>query len=71
MNRTKFRKALSQLDLSQARAGELVGRDARTARRWAATGLPPEAAIVFQLLLDGKITMADVEDARERANRGR
>jgi hypothetical protein len=38
-------------------------------QRWVVTGPPPEAAIIFQLLLDGKVTIADVEAARDRASR--
>ncbi len=56
----------SPIGLSQVRAGELVGRDGRTSQRWAADGVPPEASIIFQLLLDGKITVDDVDAARKR-----
>jgi hypothetical protein len=41
----------------------------RSSQRWVVTGPPPEAAIIFQLLLDGKVTIADVEAARDRASR--
>jgi hypothetical protein len=69
MDATKFRKAIERLGLSQVRAAELVGRDGRTARRWVAGGPPPEAAIIFQMLLDGKITLDDVDAARKRASK--
>jgi len=72
MKPTLYRKAIKRLCLSQVRAGELVGRDGRTGQRWATTGpVPPEVAIIFQLLLEGKVTLADVEAARERINRSR
>jgi hypothetical protein len=71
MKPTKYRKAIERLGLSQVRAGELVGRDGRTGQRWATTGPPPEVAIIFQLLIEGKVALADVEAARERARRSR
>jgi hypothetical protein len=71
MKPTTYRKAIKRLGLSQVRASELVGRDGRTGQRWATTGPPPEIATIFQLLLDGKVALADVEAARERARRSR
>ncbi len=69
MDGARFRRAIERLDLSQVRAGELVGRDGRTGQRWVVTGPPPEAAIIFQLLLDGTVALDDVEAARRRAGR--
>jgi hypothetical protein len=69
MKPATYRKAIARLGLSQLGAGKLVGRSGRSSQRWVVTGPPPEAAIVFQLLLDGKVTIADVEAARERVNR--
>ncbi len=66
MKPATYRKAIKRLGLSQVRAGKLVGRDGRTGQRWAATGPPPEVAIIFELLLSGKVTVPDVEAARER-----
>ncbi len=67
MKPATYRKSIARLGLSQLRAGALVGRSGRSSQRWVVTGPPPEAAIVFQLLLDGAVTVADVEAARERA----
>ena len=61
------RKALDHLNLTQVGAAELLGHNPRTARRWVVGGPPPGVAIILQLMLDGKITAADVEAARERA----
>jgi hypothetical protein len=61
------RKALDRLNLSQVGAAELLGHNARTARRWIVSGPPPGVAIILQLMLDGKITADDVAKARERA----
>jgi hypothetical protein len=47
--------------------GALVGRSGRSSQRWVVTGPPPEAAIVFQLLLDGKVTYVVITDAGRRA----
>src|SRR5258708_22562063 len=66
---TTYRNAIERLSLSRVRAGELVGRDGRTGQRWAADGPPPEVAIIFQLLLDGKVTVDDVDAARKRAGK--
>jgi hypothetical protein len=69
MNAIRFRKAIERLDLSQVRAGKLVGRDGRTGQRWVVDGPSPEAAIIFQMLIDGTVTTADIERARERAGK--
>jgi hypothetical protein len=69
MKPATYRKAIARLGLSQLGAGKIVGRSGRSSQRWVVTGPPPEAAIIFQLLLDGKVTIADVEAARDRASR--
>jgi hypothetical protein len=69
MDSIAFRKAIERLGLTQAGAAALVGRSPRASRRWAAGEVPPAEAIVLQLLLDGTVTMADVDRARERASR--
>jgi hypothetical protein len=71
MTPATYSKAIKRLRLSQLAAGKLVGRSGRSSQRWVVTGPPPEAALVFQLLLDGKVTIADVEAARDRAGRSR
>jgi transcriptional regulator with XRE-family HTH domain len=59
----QFRSALARLGLSQARAAQLVGADERTGRRWALgeRSVPQSVAVLLQLLLAGKITIADIE----------
>ena len=69
MKPATYRKAIARLGLSQLGAGKIVGRSGRSSQRWVVIGPPPEAAIIFQLLLDGKVTIADVEAARDRASR--
>lgn len=65
MTPNQFRAAIGRLDLSQVKAAQLVGADPRTGRRWALGERPvPECvAILLRLLVKGKITMKDVEDA--------
>jgi hypothetical protein len=69
MDAAAFRRAIERLGLTQAGAAALVGRSPRASRRWAAGEVPIAEAIVLQLLLDGKISMEDVEQARRRAVR--
>ena len=66
MTPNQFRTAIDRLDLSQVGAGRLVGADPRTARRWALgeRPVPDCVAILLRLLVAGKITVADVEQAR-------
>lgn len=67
MTPTEYRDHIARLGLSQVRAGRLLGRDARTSRRWALgqSNIPPEAAIILRLLVAGKLTIAQVEAARD------
>jgi DNA-binding transcriptional regulator YiaG len=67
MTPNQYRKAIEQLGLSQVRAARLLGVDPRTSRRWALEerSIPKHAAILLRLLLAGKITMADIEAARQ------
>jgi hypothetical protein len=67
MDATGFRRALDRLDYTQAYVGELFGYTDRAVRRWAANGPPPAAAVLLQLIIDGKIAVDDVAAARERA----
>lgn len=65
MTANQFRAAIARLDLSQVGAARLVGADPRTGRRWALGERPvPECvAILLRLMIKGKITIKDVEDA--------
>lgn len=66
MTANQFRAAIKRLDLSQVGAARLVGADPRTARRWALgeREIPECVAILLRLLIAGKITVGDVEQAR-------
>lgn len=61
MTANQYRAALSHLDLTQVGAARLFKIGDRTSRRWAEEGVEGTPAILLQLLLDGKITIADVE----------
>lgn len=65
MTANQFRSAIDRIGLSQVGAARLVGADPRTGRRWALDERPvPECvAILLRLLVKGKITIADVEQA--------
>jgi hypothetical protein len=45
-------------------AAELFAVHSVTGRRWAASGTTGPVAILLRLLVDGKITIKDVEKAR-------
>jgi hypothetical protein len=63
MTPMQLRAALGRLGLSQLGAGRLFKADGRTVRRWALgeRDVPACVAIVLRLMLQGKITTADVE----------
>jgi hypothetical protein len=63
VNRNQFRAALKELGLSQLRAGKLLGASGRSARRWAGghAAVPESSAMLLRLLMDGTITIADLE----------
>jgi len=67
MNSKQFRAALARIGLSQVGAARLFGADPRTARRWALDDRPvPESiAVLLRLMVAGKITVEDVEEARK------
>lgn len=53
MSGEQYRQALEALDITQGRAAQLLGVDARTSRKWA-TGereVPPTAARFLRLLI--------------------
>lgn len=65
MRPKQFNAALEQLELTQVGAAELLGFSARTARSYAAgdTPIPEPTAKLLRLLVAGKVTFEDVEDA--------
>jgi len=66
MTANQYRAALARLDLTQTGAAQLVGADPRTSRRWIAgeTSIPESVAIILRLMLRGKISADDVEQAK-------
>ena len=66
MTPEQFRSIIADLNLTQEGAGKLLGRTGRTGQTWAAKGPSPEAAIVFELLRRGRISVRDVKSAGDR-----
>lgn len=66
MTSNQYRAALAKLGLSQLAAARLLQADGRTSRRWALgeRSIPPTVAVLLRLLLKGKVTAADIENAR-------
>lgn len=66
MTAKQFQAVIDRLGLSQLGAARLFGADGRTARRWALgeRSVPGPVAILLRLLLAGKITTNDIDDAR-------
>jgi hypothetical protein len=64
MTANQFRTALDRLKLSQLGAARLFKVGDRTARRWAEDGTTGPVAILLHLLVAGKITVEDVQNAR-------
>ncbi len=66
MSPTQYKAALAKLGLSQEMAGVLFGKAPRTGQSWAIgeSAVPEPVAILLRLLLDGTITIEDVERAR-------
>jgi hypothetical protein len=69
MTGKQFRAALRQLGLTQVGTARLLGVNEVTVRRWIAHGTTGVVAILLRLMLDGKVTPADVETAKKRAQR--
>jgi transcriptional regulator with XRE-family HTH domain len=59
MDHKKYRKALAQLDLTQAAAGEMFGVGARTSRRWASgdAKVPPTVAMLLELMISKRVKL--------------
>jgi hypothetical protein len=68
MTSAQIRAALKQLGLSPQRAAKLFRHDERTMRRWVADerGIPQGIAILLQMLVDGTVTVADVQHTAEK-----
>jgi hypothetical protein len=62
----QFKAAIRRLKLSQMGAARLLGVDSRTARRWVLDErrIPEAVVIVLELMLAGKATVADIEQAK-------
>lgn len=65
MTANQFRAILSRLDLTQVGAARLLGVNDTTVRRWARYGVEGTAVILLRLLVAGKITQKDIENARK------
>ena len=68
MTAKQFKDALDRLKLSQLGAGRLFGAESeRTPRRWASgeRSVPNPVAILLRLMLAGKVSVEDVENARQ------
>lgn len=65
MTAKQFSSALDRLGLSQLGAARLFNANGRTARRWALgeRSVPEPVAILLRLMLAGKITADDIEEA--------
>jgi hypothetical protein len=60
-------RVVAALGLTQHKAAELFDVGERTMRRWRERGPRGPAAILLRLLEDGRITIADLQDAPESA----
>jgi hypothetical protein len=67
MTPKQYRAAIEQLGLSQIRAAKLLMVDPRTSRKWALgeTPVPELVALLLRLMLEGKITEADIARVNE------
>ena len=61
MTAGQYRAALARLALTQVGAARLLAVNEATSRRWAAHGVSGTAAILLWLMMDGKVTPADIE----------
>jgi hypothetical protein len=65
MTANQFRAVLDRLKLSQLGAAKLFGVGERTARRWAEVGTTGPVSILLRLMVAGKVSVRDVENARQ------
>jgi DNA-binding transcriptional regulator YiaG len=65
MTTKQYRAALKTLGLSQRGFARIIGMGERSSRRWALdeARVPDPVAILLRLMLDGKISAADVQTA--------
>jgi transcriptional regulator with XRE-family HTH domain len=68
MTANQYRRALEQLELSQYAMAKLLGVAGRTSQNWALGFSPihPCAAMLLRLLLDGKISLDDLNQGKTR-----
>lgn len=68
MTPEQIEAALAKLGLSPKQAGRLFRHDERTVFRWKSgeRGIPQGIAILLHLLLDSKVTIADVAAAADK-----
>jgi len=68
MTPEEIKAALASLNLTQQQGARLFRHNERTIRRWIAgdVGVPQGIAILLQMLVDGIVTVADVQRAAEK-----
>lgn len=69
MTPDEFSAILDQLDLTDKAAGEMLGVDPRTIRRWmlgpdfnSGRAIPEPVAKLMRLVADGRLTVEEVRD---------
>lgn len=64
----QIQAALNEIGLTQQQAARLFRHDERTMRRWVLgeRAIPQGIAILFHLLLNGTVTIADVAAAADK-----
>jgi len=62
MSRRQLRALLDQLGISQQAAADKLGVSLSTSQRWARNGADGPAAVLFNLLASGTLSLADLED---------
>jgi hypothetical protein len=65
MTASQFRAALDRLGLSQLKAAKLFDVGERTARRWAEVGTTGPVSILIRLMVAGKVSVEEVQNARK------
>lgn len=64
MTPDQYRAILEKLGLTQLGAARLLDVNERTSRRWAEHGVTGMGAILLRLLVRGRITPDDIEQAK-------
>jgi hypothetical protein len=69
MKSRQYRRFLDKLEISQARAGEMLGLTPRTSRRYAAddTAIPGAVDIVLRMMIKHKYTPDDIDKLKREA----